>query len=158
MPIDPALTRYYRRARFTTRLPTHYRYAPSHYWLQETEPGVFRVGLTHFATRMLGEFVERDFTVAPDDKVDLGQSIGWIEGFKAVSDVYCVANGIFVGSNQSLDQQPELVERDPYDRGWLYQIRGELDESCLDCDSYVALLDTTIDRILDQEKSQKGSC
>ena len=65
MPVDPSNTVYYRRARFTTRLPKTYRYALSHFWLQELEPNLYRVGITHFATRMLGDFVECEFKKMP---------------------------------------------------------------------------------------------
>lgn len=156
MPIDPTLTHYYRRARFTTRLPKHYRYAPSHYWLLELEPGLFRVGLTGFATRMLGDFVERELQVAPGDRVTVGQPIGWIEGFKAVSDIYCVADGRLAGSNTLLDQQPSLVDRDPYDRGWLYVVRGEPAENSVDYEGYTSLLDLAIDRMLAQQQEKRN--
>lgn len=155
MPVDPSNTLYYRRARFTTRLPRHYRYAPSHYWLLEIEPGVFRVGLTRFATRMLGDFVERELQVAAGTRVTVGQAIGWIEGFKAVADIYCVVEGHFAGTNEQLDHQPNLVDRDPYDRGWLYLVQGEPAENTVDCDGYVSFLDLAIDRMLAQQKQQQ---
>ena len=53
---------YYRRSRFTTRLPRDRRYSPAHYWLFEESPGIWRVGLTKFATRMLGDIVEFELT------------------------------------------------------------------------------------------------
>ncbi len=159
MPIDPQQTIYYKRARFTTRLPRNYRYARSHFWIAEEENGVFRVGLTNFSTRMLGDFVELSFDVAPGDAVEAGQTIGCIEGFKAVSDLYCVTRGQFVGANDALARDPALLDRDPYDSGWLYRIRGSLDESIVDVQGYVELLDATIDRMLDgqgQEPKDKS--
>jgi len=158
MPIDPAGTRYYRRARFTKRLPQAYRYAPSHFWLQEVETGVWRIGFTHFATRMLGDFVEGEFAVPLDERVTVGQAIGWVEGFKAMSDIYCVAEGQFAGVNPELAKQPDLVDRDPYDRGWLYQVRGVPDRRNVDCEGYVELLDIAIDRILNLENKEAKKC
>jgi glycine cleavage system H protein len=151
MPIDPARTQYYRRARFTTRLPTYCIYSRSHFWLLETEPGLYRVGLTHFATRMLGDFVECEFQVATDEQVQLGQTIGWVEGFKAVADIFCVVEGNFVTFNSELNTKPELVDKDAYDRGWLFQVRGKPDPTCVDCAGYVSLLDRAVDRILSQQ-------
>lgn len=151
MPIDPARTQYYRRARFTTRLPKYYLYSRSHFWLLEIEPELWRVGLTHFATRMLGDFVECEFQVGPDEQVQLGQTIGWIEGFKAVADIFCVIDGSFVTFNSELNSKPELVDKDAYDRGWLFQVRGKPDPTCVDCEGYVALLDRAVDRILSQQ-------
>src|SRR5262245_44519932 len=77
-----AETVYYKRSRFSSRLPAGYRYTPSHYWLHETEPGIWQVGFTKFATRMLGEMVEFDFTVPKGEIIQAGQTIGWMEGFK----------------------------------------------------------------------------
>ena len=79
MPVDPKQTIYFKQARFTTRLPKHYLYAPSHYWLREIEAGVYQVGLTRFASRMLGDFVEIGFECQPGDPVQTGEVVGSIE-------------------------------------------------------------------------------
>src|SRR4051794_19211096 len=80
----------YRRSRFSTELPTDRLYTPSHFWLAEVEAGLWQVGLTRFACRMLGELVEHGFEVKPGEAVEVGQTIGWVEAFKAVADLYCV--------------------------------------------------------------------
>ncbi|MGO8749520.1 MAG: glycine cleavage system protein H [Thermoguttaceae bacterium] len=148
MPIDPANTIHYRRARFATRLPLDRRYTASHFWLLEVATGRWRIGLTKFATRMLGDLVELGFSVAADEPVALGQSIGLVEGFKAVAELYCVATGLFAGRNPALNEDPMLVDSDPYDRGWLYEVRGEADPSAIDARGYAELLDANIDRLL----------
>ena len=66
---------------------------------------VWRVGFTKFATRVLGEPVEFDFEVKLEDELSVGQVIGWIEGFKAVTDLFCPMEGRYCGSNPELDQQ-----------------------------------------------------
>jgi glycine cleavage system H protein len=71
----------YKRVRFGTRLPVDRRYTRSHYWLQEAEPGLWRVGFTKFAIRMLGDIVEYQFETAEGGAVEVGAKIGWIEGF-----------------------------------------------------------------------------
>lgn len=138
----------YRRARFSTRLPVNRRYTLSHSWLLEAEPGVWQVGYTRFATRMLGDFVEMSFQVQPGDPVELGQVIGWIEGFKALTELYAVASGEFLGGNPALEQDVTLVDSDPYGKGWLYRVRGEADPSGTDVEGYRAALDSTIDRMV----------
>ncbi|MCY3006009.1 MAG: glycine cleavage system protein H [Planctomycetota bacterium] len=158
MPVDPSKTVYYRRARFTTRLPKTYRYALSHFWLEELEPELFRIGITHFATRMLGDFVECEFQKSASDNIDIGLPLGWIEGFKAVSDIYSVIEGEFVESNVELAGNPQFMDRDPYDRGWLYIARGKPDSRVVDCQGYVEALDLAIDRILSQEQEQQKKC
>ena len=140
----------YRRARFGTRLPTDRLYTRSHYWLLEAEPGLWRVGFTKFATRMLGDVVEYQFDVQSPSNVDVGQKIGWIEGFKAVSDIYCVAAGTFDGSNHKLRQDITLLESDPYDSGWLYAVVGRPPPDGVDVNGYVTILDATIDKMLAQ--------
>ena len=140
MPIDPANTVYYQRARFTTRLPIDRRYTASHFWLLEVAKGHWRIGFTKFATRMLGDLVEEDFSIGINKPVALGQSIGVVEGFKAVAEVYCVATGVFAGRNAALNQDPTLVDLDPYDRGWLYEVHGESDPNAIDARGYAALL------------------
>ena len=159
MPIDPQQTVYFKRARFTTRLPLTHRYDRSHFWLAEEAPDVWRVGLTKFATRMLGDLVEWRFDMGLGDSVTVGQTIGWIEGFKAVSDIYCVAAGEFAGPNPELEQDPTLLDRDPYDRGWLYRVRGRPAESSMAVSGYIEHLNATIDRLLEESQQQtEKSC
>jgi glycine cleavage system H protein len=155
MPIDPGQTIYYKRARFTTRLPLAHRYAPSHFWLAEESSDIWRVGLTKFATRMLGGLVEFRFETVSGDLIAVGQPIGYIEGFKAVSDIYCVIAGEFEGSNPEMEKDPALLDRDPYDRGWLYRVRGRPTEPTMDVSQYIQQLDATIDRMLEQSLDHK---
>lgn len=138
----------YKRSRFATRLPTGRRYTRSHYWLDRDDAGRWRIGLTTFATRMLGDLVECTFAAGPGESVALGQRIGAIEGFKAVSDVYAVASGRFVGANEALDADITLAETAPYGDGWLYAVDGQADPDSLDVDEYVHVLDATVDRML----------
>lgn len=148
MQAEPSEMLFYKRARFVTQLPRCYRYTPSHFWIGPQGDGLWRVGLTKFATRMLGETVDYGFEIALDSPVAAGQVIGWIEGFKALSDLFCVASGRFAGANPGLETQASLVNEDPYGAGWLYAVRGEPDLGSLDVDGYAAVLDQTIDRIL----------
>lgn len=156
MPIDPANTLYYRRARFTTRLPLDRLYGLSHYWIWEVAAGRWRIGLTKFATRMLGDLVEHDFSVGPGAALAVGQSIGTVEGFKAVAEVYCVAAGEFVGGNAALNDDPTLLDTDPYDRGWLYEVNGRPDAAAVDAQGYTRHLDTLIDRLLAQSQENNS--
>jgi glycine cleavage system H protein len=142
----------YKRSRFSTRLPPDRRYTPSHFWLLEERPGLWKVGFTKFATRMLGDLVEYGFEVKPGTPVSLGETIGWVEGFKATTDLFSVATGSFGKTNSDLETDPTLLDGDPYGKGWLYTIEGELDPSAVDAQGYVALLDLAIDRIQGKER------
>jgi len=147
---------YYKRSRFLTHLPLGRLYTQSHYWLLESEPGVWRVGMTHFAGRMLGDIVEFSFGTVRGVEVEVGQAIGWIEGFKATSDVYCVAAGEFVRANPALDGDITLLDTQPYGDGWMYEVRGTPDAQASDVNGYVAILDATIDRMLASRYGTKG--
>lgn len=139
----------FRRNRFVAKFPRQYRYSPAHFWLCEDQ-GVLYIGLTHFATRMLGEIVEFDFEIEPGSTVEDGQVIGWIEGMKAMTDLYCVANGEFVGANQAALDDIESVCKDPYGSGWLYAVRGAAGGETLDLEPYLELLGETIDAMEEQ--------
>jgi glycine cleavage system H protein len=147
----------YKRSRFATRLPVDRRYTAAHYWLLEESPGVWLVGFTQFATRMLGDLVEYEFSVAPGGTVAVGQDIGWVEGFKAVTTIFCVAQGEFLGPGESIREDITLIESDPYGRGWLYRVRGEPEPGSMDVYGYVAVLDATIDKMLESRHESEGS-
>jgi glycine cleavage system H protein len=141
-------TVYYRRSRFTTHLPVDRRYSAAHYWLLQESPGIWRVGFTKFATRMLGDIVEFEFGAAPGVAVDVGDEIGSIEGLKAVTTVYSAGAGRFLGEGTALRQDVTLAESDPYGNGWLYRLQGEPAPDTVDVHGYVAILDLTIDKML----------
>jgi glycine cleavage system H protein len=146
VPRDRAV--YYRRSRFTTHLPVDRRYSPAHYWLLEEQPGLWRVGLTKFATRMLGDIVEFEFSVASGAPIGVGDEIGSIEGLKAVTSVFSAGTGRFAGEGPELRKDVTLAETDPYGTGWLYRLQGEPAGNTVDVHGYVAILDATIDKML----------
>ncbi|MDB5298257.1 MAG: glycine cleavage H-protein [Phycisphaerales bacterium] len=155
-PYDPAAVVIYKRNRFQSRLPKGRLYTRSHFWLEQVEPpaadgsaaALYRVGFTRFATRMLGEIVEHGFEAKPGAPVAVGQTVGWVEGFKAISDVYGVVAGTFAGGNPELDADPSRIDKDPYHAGWLYLARGTPEPNSLDVDGYISVLDATIDKML----------
>ena len=147
----------FRHARFTARFPADFYYSASHYYMMPVaeEPGLWRVGFTKFATRMLGELVDFTFTPALGGPVTPGQMIGWVEGFKAASDVFCVMSGEFVGSNPALKADACIVRSDPYLEGWLYSVRGDPEPDALDAAGYLALLHATITKMAEQEHPEE---
>lgn len=147
----------YRRATFATQLPLSHLYTPSHGWLAPIDGsgrghrGRWRVGYTKFALRMLGELVEVQLDRPTGSEVQVGDILGVIEGFKALSDVYCVGQGRFLGMNSGLSQTLESVADDPYETGWIYEFEGTPDDRVMDVDGYRGLLDATIDRMLEKQ-------
>src|SRR5882762_3902672 len=138
----------YKRSHFATQLPSDYFYTSSHAWIARHGDGLWRVGLTKFATRMLGEMVDHGFEVEVDAPVRPGQTVGWVEGFKAISDVFCIAEGQFAGGNPALKEKIGLLDKDCYGAGWLYAVKGQPDAKCMDIHAYKSRLDITIDKIL----------
>jgi len=147
-------TLFYKRSHFVTHLPVDYLYSRSHFWLARQPAGNWHVGLTKFATRMLGDMVDHGFEVEGNTNVAVGQIVGWVEGFKAISDVYCVADGTFLGGNATLREKISLIDKHPYTDGWLYAVRGTPDAKCLDVHGYREHLDRAIDLILSKQKSE----
>ena len=139
----------YKRARFSARFPEGYRYSRSHYWMAPVEghEGLWRIGFSKFATRMLGELVDCGWKPEAGGAVKPGEIVGWVEGFKAASDVYCVMDGAFEAGNPYLQQDACIVRTDPYEVGWLYSVRGEPEAESLDVHGYIELLDATIQRM-----------
>jgi len=150
-----AKTLHYRKSHFVTQLPVDYLYTPSHAWVARQQADLYRVGLTKFATRMLGEMVDHAIDAKAGETVELGQVIGWVEGFKAISDLFCVIEGTFSGNNVVLKQKINLISKDPYAAGWLYEASGKPDSKCLDVLAYRDLLDKTIERLLAQRKGEQ---
>ena len=147
----------YKRATFVTSLPTEHLYTPSHNWIARAgEEGLWRVGYTKFALRMLGELVDVRLDSAANAPIQPGDVLGSIEGFKAISDIYSVGEGQFHNGNPAFLQGLEAIAQKPYADGWLYEFRGRPDARAMNIDSYRSLLDVTIDRILEKQRQEES--
>jgi glycine cleavage system H protein len=105
---------------------------------------------------MLGELVDVQFERAPGAQIEIGDVLGSIEGFKAISDLFSVARGRFVRANPEVASKLEAIAEKPYDEGWLYEVEGEPDSRAMDINGYRNLLDATIDRMLQKEQESKA--
>ena len=143
----------YRRSRFSTRLPDDRRYTPAHFWLLSVGENRYRVGFTMFAVRMLGDLVEYGYEVKPGAAFELGDTLGWIEAFKATTDLYAVGCGTFALANPDLERDPTLFDKDCYGAGWLYEFEGIADANTVDVHGYTAMLDRAIDKIQGKDDS-----
>lgn len=139
-------------------LPVGHRYTASHAWIAPSpeHPDHWRVGLTRFALRMLGELVELRLEATAGQPVGLGDIVGNIEGFKAISDLYCVVEGRFRGPNPALAEGLEPVTRQVHE-AWLYEVEGQPDPRALDVEAYTGVLDATIDRILAKQAEESAA-
>ena len=141
----------FQRAKFKTRLPHGRLYTAGHMWLRQAGESRWEIGLTRFALRMLGEPVEIDFEAAGGSSVETGQVVGWLEGFKAVTDLYSPISGRFAGGNPALDSEIRAIHSSPYDRGWLFSIEGDPGDDCVDTEGYASFLEATIDKMLGEQ-------
>ena len=87
--------------------------------------------------------------------IEPGQILGWVEGFKAISDVYGFCEGEFSCTNPELQTNITIINKKPYAEGRLYEARGALDNKSVTAEGYAALLTQTIDKMLEQQKAQE---
>jgi len=123
--------------------PDTLHYTSDHEWVQETEGGRVRIGITSFAQDALGDVVYVSLP-AVGDTVTSGETCGEVESTKSVSDIYAPVSGEVTAVNVSLDSAPELVNSDPYSAGWLFDVvpsdRTDLD-GLLDATEYAATIE-----------------
>ena len=103
--------------------PENLKYTSEHEWVRtpgEAE-GSVRVGITDFAQDALGDIV---YVSLPQvgDTVTAGDTCGELESTKSVSDIYAPVSGEVVATNTALDSTPELVNSDPSEAGWLFEV------------------------------------
>lgn len=105
-----------------SNVPDDRRYTKEHEWARE-ESGRIVIGISDFAQDQLGDVV---FVGLPDSgaEVEAGKPLGEVESTKSVSDVYSPVTGKVLEKNAELDSNPELINSDPYGRGWLVAIEG----------------------------------
>ena len=121
-----------------SNLPEELRYATSHEWARLEEDGTITVGITDHAQSQLGDVV---YVELPEIGVLLAAAdeAGVVESVKAASDVYAPLSGEVIAVNEGLEDEPEMVNSEPYDGGWFYRLKpadlGELD-SLLNADDY----------------------
>ncbi len=127
-----------------SEIPSDLLYSEEHEYLKPTdEDGVYVVGVTDYAQGELGDvvFVELPNRGSSFDKMDV---FGTIEAVKAVSDLYSPVQGEVVGVNEALEDDPSLVNSDPYGEGWMVRLKvadpSEL-ESLLTADGYAQHID-----------------
>jgi glycine cleavage system H protein len=120
-------------------VPNDLLYTKSHEWVR-IEGDEATMGITHHAQDQLGEVV---FVEMPDTEIDVaaGDELGSLESVKAVADFFAPVTGSVVDVNARLEDEPELVNTDPYGEGWLVKLgnAGE-PEGLLSPDDYEAFL------------------
>jgi len=117
-------------------------YTKNHCWVRE-ENGDVVVGITDYAQEQLSDLTFIEFLTGVGDRIEADSEIVTLESVKSVNEVYAPVSGEVLAVNEDLVMQPEIVNADPYGKGWLIRIRPDDPEavsSLLDLDGYESLL------------------
>lgn len=124
-------------------IPEELKYTKDHEWVRVEDEFAF-VGVTDYAQNELGDivFVEVE---TEGETLEKEEAFGTIEAVKTVSDMFMPLGGEVVGFNEELEETPEIINQDPYGKGWIVKIRisnpDELDE-LLDAGKYKELIES----------------
>ncbi|MGV4414515.1 glycine cleavage system protein GcvH [Chryseobacterium sp. T1] len=103
--------------------PSELKYTKDHEWIK-IEDNVATIGITDFAQSELGDIVFVDVDTV-DDALASGDVFGSVEAVKTVSDLFLPVAGTVIEFNAALEDQPELLNSDPYGEGWIIKLQLE---------------------------------
>ncbi|MEQ9297261.1 MAG: glycine cleavage system protein GcvH [Cyclobacteriaceae bacterium] len=122
-------------------IPNDLKYTKDHEWLK-IEGDVATIGITDFAQGELGDIVYVEIETVGDE-LGHGEVFGTVEAVKTVSDLFMPVSGEVIAFNEVLESEPELVNSDAYDKGWMIKLKisdtSEL-EGLLTADAYKELI------------------
>lgn len=121
--------------------PSELKYTKDHEWVK-IEGNVATIGITDFAQGELGDIVYVDVDTVDDD-IEGGEVFGSVEAVKTVSDLFLPIAGKVIEFNSELENQPELLNTDPYGNGWIIklEIAADVDQSeLLSAEEYQAII------------------
>lgn len=101
-------------------IPTDLKYTKDHEWVK-LEGTTAIIGITDFAQSELGDIVYVEVETL-DESLDQDEVFGTVEAVKTVSDLFLPMSGKIIELNEELDQEPELVNSDPYGKGWMIKV------------------------------------
>ncbi len=119
-------------------------YTESHEWLKKENDGTVSVGITDYAQDLLSDVV---FVELPETGtiVNGGNEVAVVESVKAAADIYAPISGEIIAVNEDLEENPEKVNEEPFDSGWIFQMKpndeGELD-ALMGPDAYQAICES----------------
>lgn len=121
-----------------SNIPEDLKYTESHEWVSVEADGSVRIGISDHAQEALGDLVFVELP-AVGDSLDQGDACAVVESVKAASDIYSPITGEVLAVNEALEDDPGVVNADPYGDGWLFQVSlddaSEL-EGLLDAEAY----------------------
>lgn len=115
----------------------------AHLWCRPADDGTLTVGISHYAQDKLGDILYFDLPQI-GDHVERGVSMGTVESVKVVNDLISPVSGTVKARNDSVEDQPELANREPYGNGWLVRIEatttGDATEGLMNETAYLSYL------------------
>lgn len=103
------------------KTPENFKYAKTDEWVK-VDGNIATVGISDFAQDQLSDIVFIEFNREIDDKVSQGETLATIESVKAAADVNSPVSGKVLEVNEGLEDIPETINDDPYEKGWLYKV------------------------------------
>ena len=121
-------------------IPSDLLYTKDHEWIK-IENGIATVGITDYAQGELGDIIFIEFPEI-GDAVQAKDSIGTIEAVKTVADIYSPVSGDILEVNVNLEDNPDIINTDPYDTGWIIKLNNLTinDDIYLTPDQYMSLI------------------
>lgn len=125
--------------------PLNVKYTQEHEWLAAHPDGTAFVGITKYAADALGDATYIELPEITEDVTEQGDSIGSVESVKSASEIYSPIEGQLLEVNEQLNENPELINKDPMGAGWIVKMKlvneSELNErELMDEESYVKFL------------------
>lgn len=105
-----------------SNIPADLKYTEEHEWIRAEADGSATIGITDFAQTSLGDITYLDLP-SVGDTISKGEEFGSVDSVKTTSDLYAPVSGEIVAVNESLDDDPEQVNSDPYGAGWLIKVK-----------------------------------
>ncbi len=122
-------------------VPSDLKYTKDHEWIK-FDQDVATIGITDFAQGELGDIVYVEIETL-NDKLNTEEVFGSVEAVKTVSDLFMPVSGEIIEINEALEDNPEIVNEDPYGEGWMVKVKCNnpiKSENLLDAEAYKALV------------------
>ena len=106
-----------------SNIPADLHYYKEHEWVKKLADGTILVGISDYAQKNLTDITYVGFKVKTGGKIEFGKIFGEIESVKSVSDLFSPISGEVVEVNAHLEDEPEAVNTDPYQKGWMLKVK-----------------------------------
>lgn len=105
-----------------SELPSELKYAESHEWARAEDDGTITVGITDHAQNQLGDVIYAELPEV-GRVLAVGEETAVVESVKAASDIYAPVSGEVVAVNEALEDEPEIINSEPYEGGWFFKLK-----------------------------------